>query len=761
MPWLRSLSSTTRFASLRVLVAGGLVLGAAALLRGEDARACVGGEPTITDETTFDPSVIGAATWPGLFFDPYVQGFGGACDACGTTAMFADWHAYLGGAVTDDDWKGVLFDASDSDLSAMLERVDGKQLHIPKGFEQSSIWKKSVPVDRLRAALRLARLVRRVEAVDTFDAGYDQRGNPLTAAVPSPELLADAKAGLAATGSDVFIKQRYAFQVLRVLFYRHDWAAATSFFDTSAAVLQTPSTDLGWRARYYYAGALMRDNKRARANLELARIAADDLALAGAAMRDFKPMEDADWKKSLALAQTTRDKTALWRMVGIKTDALTGVREILKLDPKSNLVSLLIVRELARLESVGNGYGGGEPDAVAAQKKGYAGLEQLAASLASTPTTEQPWVMDLVVAHIAAARGDVATTRARAQKALAARPNDTRVASQAKASLALALVLDWKINPAHEEELAKLMAAIELDKAFGRTDALRTEVRGKLAKAYAAAGKLVDAELLVPGTLVPIDEFAGRPLDGTYDHSKWSEVAFVKEMIARLGIAQSDFDKFVLRTSITRPQLERDLALRYLLDGDFAMAAKTFGTSQAAQAQLHTDPFVLHILDCHDCDHDKYANAPWTTATFVAKLVALAKTANGSGEAAAQASLELGVGLYNITWYGNARVVADESHEQTFDTAQAEHWFKRAFDLTKDRELKAKAAYFAAKCERGRLVAQAARSQDRDASDLQTPAPITPRTWYGVLQQYAGTKYYKEVLKECGYFSTWVAQGGK
>ncbi len=43
----------------------------------------------------------------------------------------------------------------------------------------------------------------------------------------------------------------------------------------------------------------------------------------------------------------------------------------------------------------------------------------------------------------------------------------------------------------------------------------------------------------------------------------------------------------------------------------------------------------------------------------------------------------------------------------------------------------------------------------------QTQAPgdtglPTPKTWYPILKQYKGTKYYREVIKDCGAFAQWV-----
>src|SRR5262249_38323066 len=155
------------------------------------------------------------------------------------------------------------------------------------------------------------------------------------------------------------------------------------------------------------------------------------------------------------------------------------------------------------------------------------------------------------------------------------------------------------------------------------------------------AGKLVDAEFLKPGTVDPIDENTGRPVPQK-GKPRWTDVAFIKEMIARFSKSSTEFDRFVIASSHTRPHVQQELALRYLLDGDFATAAKTFHTTTATSELLHTDTFVIHVVDCHDCDHEKYGNSTWTHANFADRLVELELKARGAGEPAAEAALALG-----------------------------------------------------------------------------------------------------------------------
>ncbi len=308
--------SSTRFASAV------LALAAAIAVHGERARACGGwGGPTYYDFMTFDQAITGDPD--AIYFDPMVIGFGGACTECARDAMVADWHGYLQGKVTDADWKKLLFPEKQNETVAIHNRLTNRG-------------------DRVRDALAYLDLAQRIEPFAALSSD----------ASPPGSLLLEAQ-GAAHAARERFLQQRYTYQVLRVMFYQRDWANAVAFFDRNQAVLGSPSADIAWRARYYAAGASRRAGNRARANLELARIHVGWPALASVTAEDFKPMEDADWKQSLKLARDTHDKLALWRLVGMRTDGLVAMQEMMKLDPKSDLIALLLVRELARAEPLG------------------------------------------------------------------------------------------------------------------------------------------------------------------------------------------------------------------------------------------------------------------------------------------------------------------------------------------------------------------------------------------------------------------------
>jgi hypothetical protein len=458
--------------------------------------------------------------------------------------MTADWGAYFGNAVAGADWDKVLYGASANDLAALRAAVasGGKA---PRGLEAlvNAVASRTSMRAQVVRALDYVALARATEAFASFDATV-----PAAAELKRLKALATVGEKAAAKAGDAFLAQRFAFQQVRLAFYARDWQAAITAFDARAAVLAKPSADLAGRARYYAAGALRQQGDLARANLELARVHGTTPALAGVAAQDFQPMEDKDWKATLALAKDVRERTELWRLVGFKLDGIGAAQEIVKLDPTSNLIGLLAVRELSRIEAnLSTQMGGPDPATVAAAQKAAATLEQLTTTLAATPGVDRPWLLQLIAGHLAARRGDLKAARTRLATAQALRPTDAKVTSQARASLAMALAQSGPLGGSLGDELARTLTAVGPD--FGRLDALTVEIRSHLADVALKAGRPVDAEFLRP--------------DAAATAAQWSDARFLKQMIARANKNATAFDRFVTAPSYTprRPRARAGAAL--------------------------------------------------------------------------------------------------------------------------------------------------------------------------------------------------------
>jgi hypothetical protein len=83
----------------------------------------------------------------------------------------------------------------------------------------------------------------------------------------------------------------------------------------------------------------------------------------------------------------------------------------------------------------------------------------------------------------------------------------------------------------------------------------------------------------------------------------------------------------------------------------------------------------------------------------------------------------------------------------------AERYYKKVYDAAGSRELKAQAAWLAAKAELGTLIY---KEQNAHPNDFVDAGKMIPKTWFSIFKRFSNTKYYKEVLAECGRFRNWV-----
>lgn len=692
--------------------------------REQSARACGWSPPLIEELTLFDTDLAKDPAPIALFYDPNIVGFGDRCDACAKESMRADWNGYFNGAIVIESWLAALLEEPQERLRALRDAVLG-HAPAPDSLSAQDLVVKSPPAlrERLAGALDYAILARQVEALSTLT---DSPAPTATLAFLRTALQNGQRG--AALKRDAFLVQRYAFLQLKLAFYQREWAKVIADVGTLKE-LTAPSQDLAWRARYYRAGALRRQGDLSRSNLELARIHAAAPALSAVAAQDFRPQEDTDWQATLKLANDVHERTLLWRLVGLKLDGLAGAQEIWKLDPKSNLLALLVLRELAKLES-------------GQTSQGEAELEGFVLQVAGTPGTDRRWLMQLVSGHLAARRGDVTAARIRVAAAIAARADDAKVATQARASIALAIAVQARKsgspNPANMNELATLVKGVS--ETYSRRPHLVGELRRELSLAFAKNPQSLEPEFLMP---TGYTRFGWSPPRS----KRWQSPKYLKRMIARAGDFRTEFDEFVLSGGYGEAELQHELGVRHLVDGNFKAAEKAFTSVAEAAWELAADPFVTHNVDCHDCDR-RYGSS-LTHSSLSRELEKLRRQASGKGDSAAQAALDLGTGLYNITYFGNAHDVLDTSHANPFDLRPAAHWYARAYALAQDRELKARAAFYSAKAELMTLIA-------KDVDPYHNgPLPI-PAKWFPVVKAFSDTGYYQEVLAECGHFRRWV-----
>ena len=371
--------------------------------------------------------------------------------------------------------------------------------------------------------------------------------------------------------------------------------------------------------------------------------------------------------------------------------------------------------------------------------------------IADTQKAYKPYLWNAAIGHLYALIGDnpAATSYLdRAEKEVGA---DAAVAAQVRMTRLLVRAGNGKTaDKSMEPYLASELSWLA-DSKNSRASDLSSYVLELISKRYRTSGDALRAQLLHDDPAADLYRSNAR-MDA------------LAEFMAKPD--KSPFDEFITRNYSRKydaPQLMEIRAINDLYAGKFKSAAELLAKAkpEAGNLKLEADPFGSRLRDCQDCDIDDKSTPRYTRMAFIRRLMTLAAQAEQPGAPGAAASLLVGNALYNMSYYGNGRLIYHTEHSNfpnrsplTTQTQLAEKYYKRAMERSPDREVQAKACFMAAKTEQNRYFAnQNSKNQPVADPQVTTHSPV----YFKLLKErYAETKYYQEVVRECSYFRFYV-----
>lgn len=149
-------------------------------------------------------------------------------------------------------------------------------------------------------------------------------------------------------------------------------------------------------------------------------------------------------------------------------------------------------------------------------------------------------------------------------------------------------------------------------------------------------------------------------------------------------------------------------------------------------------------------------------------MVEMDSIATANPKDAANNYLLMGNGFYNMSYFGNSRLfydtkfVEDDSYgystteksnenEIFYSTAKAKEYYLKAMSASNNKNMQAKCCWLLAKCEQANYYIHGSDIPQKENSDI-----FVGEYYQKMKTEYSKTKYYKEVIKECGYFAKYV-----
>lgn len=736
------------------------------IIAGGIAFACAGGWGEEYGTSNFTPEVFADSAYRPFFYSEmfyYNIGHDINHDKRFNETVVNEWNNWFENKVPAADLEYLLMHESAGAIDSASAYLTGKMKQLPPSMRTLNLFTNRNP--KTNDFITYLSLAKKCEAfaLNNFESEWDYQANnkpaPFNAGKLNPVLLQGFN-----NSKDPFLKQRYWFQLIRSHYFNTTPQNAIELFENNKNSFQ--KNKLYYRTMAYAAGAYYKQKKYSKANYYFSRVYDGCNELKTVAHYSFHPQEEADWKATLALCQNKDEQATLWQMLGVfYEDEKRAINEIHQLDPKSEKLDLLLVRAINKEEQKFGSWNShllkGRVNYLTEQVDQQ--LQLLVSRIAATPNTGKPYMWHMAAGYLSMLKNDF--TKAQSQYALAEKtlPASNRHRAQLRLlrfmnKLAAANRIDGKLENELLGDIEWLTNLPAQDFPEFRHAQAHHWMRANIAFRYRKQKDFLKAEFFYPDNVFYTSNNNVEAMKAFFD--KPNKSAYEALCVKLYSLKKSDLLEFQ--------------AIKLTFEDKLAEAVSKMEAGTNANRELLGNPFNGRINDCHDCDHQAPQKIKYTKLSLLKKMKEMQDKV-AAGEDVYNNAMLLANAFYNITHYGNARYFYEGAITGTgqyspftidsvfqdllTDMKQASKYYNKALQAAATNEQKAKCHYMIAKCERNQWYNQTVYNDKENWYSGENPKGDF-KGWaaFKALQQYSNTQYYKEVIKECGYFRTYIGR---
>lgn len=704
----------------------------------------------------FSPEAFVAKQYTPFFYDTEYWYYGKNVETDDNNSRFnkqviGDWDKYLNHRLDTGALQYLFFKCRRKDIDSVYQLLHDKPADtIAKKIKKLTPGQVTTLFDYLKLA----------KDCETFAIGVDDswyNDKPKRSAVPTG--MEESLSTALNKSTDPFIKERLWFQLVRFYFYKdttkealNDKAKIFTVFNQYKNVF--PQNVTWYRTLGYVAGYYRRLGNYAQANYLYSRCYDFSYEMKIPSKFSFYAQEEPDWQQTLKLAKNMEERITLWHILGMEYDPLRAIKKIVALDPKSDKTDLLLSRMInARENSDNNLYfishlHDDNERYVAAKENGkIVGLEiKVVDSIALKNNTAKPYYWNIAAGYLHYLHKDYLQAGrfyARAKKQL---PKDDKLVLAQYKMLTIFLDISQlkRIDAKEEEKLVEPLNWLKNAKeGNGHIEGLRVgDCSGEMGKVYLKQRDTLKANC-----------FTDTIID--YGSTVW--VQKVIDLMNKPN--KSAFETTMLKYyPRTLDQLYYHQGVLFAYDDDINKAIAFMSkVTDMRDYVLPANPFNIHINDCHDCDQALKQKHQFTALEFL-KAMQTIQAELKAGKDKYKNALLLANAYYNISYYGNCRPFygMDRLNNPNISSQNiTRKYYLLARNYAQTNEQKAKCTFMASKCEHNDYYNTVDVSYEWLPYEQATPAP-TEKYFKELKNNYSNTQYYREVLKECGYFRDFV-----
>ncbi|MDQ6471392.1 hypothetical protein RB619_12110 [Flavobacterium sp. LHD-80] len=760
--------------------------------------ACAGGDDWdfFGYNSNFTPETFADKSYSPLFLSGsifYGIGFDTEHNSRFNKNIKEDWASYLKGKADTTSVNYFLIGNEtkryySDDKNVIKNKEEIADLHAfyksKKENKTSQKWSKKLNLkdEKIKNFVEFLYLAQKIETVSIGEENWSYE--PVVAKTFKDAKMIQSIENVYNTLSDPFLKNRYWFLTMKARFYSNDKQKAIDFFNKTES--SVPKNTLYYRALSYVAGINYKQKKYATSNYLYAKVFDKCPELRVVTAYSFRPKNDSDWNKALLMAKNNDEKVALWAIHGYYKDEKQAIEKIYELNPKSEHLNYLATRLVNGLEqSINNSFqkDGGENQpqkkltVVESKTENQAKVDKkaldLIAKISAAVNTDRPYLWDLSLGYLQTLKGDYANADKNFDKAVKTLPK-TELAGMQLRLLRFVNNLN-KIDKLTDKNEKTILADLnwlyyELPKNYKgqefRYQNASSWSRSYLSTLYREKGDLVMTEIFGEsrysywndGNSFYDNEKVLLDMKAFLEKSNKTEIEKIGAGIYSLKL--KDINNFQAVQATFKNKIPE--AIEFMKQTDSVQYYKFLG-----------NPFNGNIKDCHDCEHAAYQKKKYSQMDFLITIKDM-QDKLAKKEDIYTNSLLLGNAFYNISHFGNGRTFYEISivgygsspysfrnsmKEMITNNSVSKMYYQKAFEAASNKEQKAKCLYLISKCERNDYYNKKYNNINNywEIQDDKINF-IAWNSFKALKKDYSDTKYYQDVIAECGYFNTYVNQ---
>lgn len=738
---------------------------------------CADGWWSYSSISNFTPEAFADDSYKPLFFAPYDRFYNG--DYMENSSMFnedivTDWTEYLQGKLSSEEIKNYL-------LSSREHTGEIEQLYAGLKKRKHPTW--NLKEERVRNFVTFLYHAKEVENYSDGSHNYWDYDSYVSNEMEENQADKLEKLYKSLKSKDEFYTNRMWFQVMKAKFYSTNRASVIPFFERSAG--KQPKNTLYYRGLSYVAGAYYQSGAYDTSNALYAEVFNGSAALRQMALYNYKPRETESVRQLVQTIPSAEVKAAVWAMQGYYTNSLDALKEVIAIDSKSPHANFLLTRWVNEQEALilkfrEESFKSSEAYFSSIKEKvDQLGLDWVKRMAAQPEKVGNPALWLLASGYLSIFQGEYTEAEIAFAKAKQEAKDNVLVTDQIRLlSLINRVSQIKKIDVQAEEDIVSDMQWLYNDVVASSTweDPFRYDyaahwIRQYLAAIYLEQGNSVMSEIAFSNlefyekveNTVKMEKFLLEKKKTRLEQLLVDKYQYnLSDIYERRAIHLFYQDK--IEQAIVEMKKAEPIIATYAYSGEHCVMPYK-------NTELLGNPFNGKIQDCNDCDHQAKQTVKYTKLSFLEKINEMQDKID-KGEEVFNNALLVGNAFYNGTYYGNARVfyynalvnqygnyISPSKRKYLLNMDKAKKYYAIAKKAATTKEQKAKIAYLEAKVERNEFYANEYQNKDYYWGARWDDSMF--KKWKGFQELatlYSDTKYYQEVINECGYFRTYLAK---